>query len=537
MLLTRGLGLGNARSLVRGALAGALGLLVTSCESGPNTGGPLSAAGGQWELGGMAPGTAGRVAAQPAVPSAGRGPVAAGGGGAGSLDPTEAEPDGPADSGTLGAAGSGTLGAAGSDGAPEPKHSQYPGQGFIVHEWGTDTIVVGSDGSLQRGLHHEEEDLPSFVYDRIKAGTLIGSNPSPSVTIKMETPVTYFYSPTPVLVNAHVAFPKGVLTQWYPGVTSFLPALAAAGSVSYGVTPAALMDPALDPSFPFVGEMCRANHGTVSGGLLDWGNFSVQARGVKPEKPLADAPLEQFGWSYARAVDANLLEMPSGESERFLFYRGLGEFDLPVKAQAGDAAMVKLTNGYTEPVGSVFLLNVDQEHGAFAEHSEGIASRGILDAAVPGLNGAPNIDEYAAQLSDAVTDALSATGLYHDEAIAMVNTWRRQWFRTPGVRALYLVPQSWTDQSIPLTISPKPDATVRVMLIRVELITPEQEAADVSALATFDSDAPRGKAYFTALGRFAEPRLRRALQLSTSVSGEQYLSQIASANSRVVSGE
>ena len=42
----------------------------------------------------------------------------------------------------------------------------YPGTGFRVHEWGTNTIVVGSDGSMQRGLHHEEEDLPSFVYDR-----------------------------------------------------------------------------------------------------------------------------------------------------------------------------------------------------------------------------------------------------------------------------------------------------------------------------------------------------------------------------------
>src|SRR4051812_19303097 len=38
---------------------------------------------------------------------------------------------------------------------------QYPGTGFRVHEWGTNTIVVGSDGSMQRGLQHEEEDLPS----------------------------------------------------------------------------------------------------------------------------------------------------------------------------------------------------------------------------------------------------------------------------------------------------------------------------------------------------------------------------------------
>src|SRR4051812_14978023 len=59
------------------------------------------------------------------------------------------------------------------DPTPDPgaRPAQYPGHGFIVHEWGTDTVVVGSDGSLQRGLHHEEEDLPGFVYDRIKGGS------------------------------------------------------------------------------------------------------------------------------------------------------------------------------------------------------------------------------------------------------------------------------------------------------------------------------------------------------------------------------
>ena len=33
--------------------------------------------------------------------------------------------------------------------------------GFVVHEWGTLTSVIGSDGSLLPGLHHEEEDLRS----------------------------------------------------------------------------------------------------------------------------------------------------------------------------------------------------------------------------------------------------------------------------------------------------------------------------------------------------------------------------------------
>src|SRR4051812_35901096 len=50
---------------------------------------------------------------------------------------------------------------------------KYAGSGFVVHEWGTNPTVVGSDGSLQRGLHHEGDDLPPFVYDRLKAAKVL----------------------------------------------------------------------------------------------------------------------------------------------------------------------------------------------------------------------------------------------------------------------------------------------------------------------------------------------------------------------------
>src|SRR6478736_4138526 len=308
MLLTRGCVWGGLGSLH--ALVGACGLLVTSCSTAPSIGG-LAAAGGQPEVRGTGPAEAGHEESRSAA-SGGRSAVGRGGSGSGGR--AGVETDLPAAGSGVGGSG-GAVMASGGNGSAGPK--RYPGQGFIVHEWGTDTIVVGSDGSLQRGLHHEEEDLPAFVYDRMKAGTLIGSTPSPSVTIKMETPVTYFYSPTPLTVSARVEFPKGVLTQWYPNVTSFQPPLAAAGSVGSNM-PAALSDPALDPSFPFLSESCRVKHGSVSGGRLDWGSFSVQARDAAPKEPAPDAPLEQFAWSYARVVDANWLQMASGESERFL---------------------------------------------------------------------------------------------------------------------------------------------------------------------------------------------------------------------------
>jgi hypothetical protein len=69
------------------------------------------------------------------------------------------------------------------------------------------------------------------------------------------------------------------------------------------------------------------------------------------------------------------------------------------------------------------------------------------------------------------------------------------------------------------------------------VITPEQELGDVEALEIFDTDSAQAKGHFTALGRFAEPRLRRALSLSPNVAGEAYLSEIRTANTAVATGE
>lgn len=414
--------------------------------------------------------------------------------------------------------------------------SAYPGKGFVVHEWGTDTIVVGADGSMQQGLHHEEEDLPEFVYDRIKAGTALGATASPSVTIKMETPVTYFYSDTPLTVRASVSFPQGVLTQWYPGVSTFLPPIAAPGSAGQQL-PLGYADPVLDPGFPFVGQQCRDKYSSVAGGLLDWGDVAVLARGSDVSGQLPAAPLDRFSWDYARDVASNPIALPSGETERFLFYRGLGNFDLPVTVTAAEHGQLTLENHFSEAMGAVFTMNVGAERGAFNEQPRGVAAGSRLSTEAPTLEGAPTLDEFDSQLGQAVTRALDATGLYHDEALAMVNTWKRQWFRTPGVRLLYVIPQRWTDSSIPLTIEPRPDTVLRVMLIRVEVITPEQEAADVAAVAKLDVSLAEGKAYFAALGRFQEPRLRRALALKYSKNGVVYLDEIRTANTTHASGE
>ena len=390
---------------------------------------------------------------------------------------------------------------------PRGSGPQYPGTGFRVHEWGTNTIVVGSDGSMQRGLQHEEEDLPSFVYDRRREDL------QAEFDVKMETPVTYFYSDRPLTVNVGVNFPKGIFSQWYPAVQSFQPA-----------TYMGRGDPILDTAYPFSSPTCREQLSRVANGNLAWGSVDILPRGGSAPN-LTEASLDRYTWSHARAVDANAVRVHTSQGtqdERFLFYRGLGNFplDVTIAAQQGaagrDGGLLNTNRDPARPVGAVFALRVEKDTAAFVVPPAGVAPRGALLQTAPVAN--RPLDAYANDLAKAMVAELDKAGLYHDESVAMVKTWARQWFRTPGVRVLYLAPQAWTDAQIPLTIAPKPAELVRVMVIRVEAITPALEEADLAAVQQLGGAATQtaGGAHFTNLGRFAEPRLRRALALTTA---------------------
>ncbi len=184
-----------------------------------------------------------------------------------------------------------------------------------------------------------------------------------------------------------------------------------------------------------------------------------------------------------------------------------------MKVTAAAQGSVQLANTYAEDIGHVIVINVEDGVGAFEVQRDGVPAGKTLPMKVPTAYQL-GIDDFAEALAKEVTSALDATGLYHDEAVAMVSTWKRQWFKTPGIRVLYLMPQSWTDASIPLNVLPAPEKTVRVMMIRTEVITGEMESSDTSYAKMLGDANPAtqagGKMHFELLGRFAEPRLRRA---------------------------
>jgi hypothetical protein len=117
----------------------------------------------------------------------------------------------------------------------------------------------------------------------------------------------------------------------------------------------------------------------------------------------------------------------------------------------------------------------------------------------------------------------------------MVNTWNDSWFAEEGDRVLYILPRTWTDETLPLTLNPKPTNLVRVMVGRAEILTPKTEKVLSDALVkAAQGGADERKAAvreLKSLGRFAEPALRLAklenVSTNAFILSHQLLSEIA----------
>jgi hypothetical protein len=97
----------------------------------------------------------------------------------------------------------------------------------------------------------------------------------------------------------------------------------------------------------------------------------------------------------------------------------------------------------------------------------------------------PQLEGSLASLFGDLEGVLVSQGLYADEAHAMRETWKVSWFEE-GSRILYIVPRSFVDSVLPLTISPAPAQTTRVFVGRLELISAATRQAVESAFASGD---------------------------------------------------
>lgn len=322
-------------------------------------------------------------------------------------------------------------------------------QKLVVHEWGTFTTMQGSDGGPLSGLYLEEEELPVFVHSHG------GFSPQPAtysgkgyyrelrtVRVKMETPVLYFYAPEETAVNVRVNFPAGSISQWYPH--------RSAGEMSPDI------GSTLDFTKPF-------------NGWIQW-NATV----LPPDSKAVPTPKDSLvthTWRAPRATDANMVRGSTGEQEGFLFYRGIGNFPVPLSARFDANGDLELGNNGGDPI--PFVLVYDKPKSGPAR----IVWSGDLAAAEHHVVAMATIGEPSGEPDfTAFEDALVNAGLYRKEAAAMLNTWRTSYFDRSGLRIFWIVPRAFTDATLPLSMTPAPDSLERVLVGRSEVMTPTFEA-------------------------------------------------------------
>lgn len=360
---------------------------------------------------------------------------------------------------------------------------------YAAHEWGTFTSVQGADGVQMDWNPLSVSELPPFVYERnrVLAGKpVFAAKTGLTTRQRMETPVIYFYSDKARTVDVSVGFPQGQVTEWYPQEN--------AADLGMWTSSRAAKTPA-----------------------LHWSKVEILPKADAAENKLPTGPAGSHYYA-ARETDAALLRVvgeKKTEVEKFLFYRGVGSFTAPLTVQldSADPARVSLKNTGAEVLRDLFVCHAQ----------DGQVSWEKVDSLAPGaqvtvLTNADGAKKRSREmLAAALRESLAAAGLFPKEAAAMVKTWETSWLGETGLRVLYTLPRAWTDRTLPLTITPAPAKTERVMVGRAEVITPAMEQAMLDATQRYLAGTAETRPQIVAstralgLGRFAEPTLRRVM--------------------------
>ena len=340
---------------------------------------------------------------------------------------------------------------------------------LAAHEWGTFTSIAGNDGqAVEWSPLAGSTELPAFVEHFRDPGYKLGLRG----TVRMETPVLYFYDSREETVSVSVVFPKGVITEWYPHASH------------------------VEPAGNLHGENLRK---AGASGAINWDSVTLAPTG-RPNLPTGDENNHYYAARMTSSTPVRVKTVAGEQQEKFLFYRGVSTFSVPLSATLDGEGRLRIKNHGEQEIPTTILF---ERRGEKAGYRIGgaVQKDAVLDP--PELTG--TIDNLSRELEG----ILVAQGLYQDEAHAIVETWRSSWFEE-GSRLLYIVPAAFVNEVLSLSINPAPARTVRVFVGRLELVTPATQKAVETAFAANDT------ATLKTYGRFLEPILATMIKKETN---------------------
>jgi hypothetical protein len=329
---------------------------------------------------------------------------------------------------------------------------------FKAHEWGTFTTLQNSDGYRLKGLYKDEEKLPDFVKN-ISYKAEVKGYPAETallgVTVKMETPVIYFYSNKQTEVSVAVKFNGGSISQWFPERS---------------------------------GGESKEFQMSVDFSIRKTGSIKWNTTVLAPEAAQTNILPEVTGfpqWVAPRKTASNLVKGADNIPEKFLFYRGIGNFEIPVKVEFNTFGNLVITNSYAEEL--PFVLVYDKKAGQPANIWWSGAIKGRYIKVVQKLT-TPTDPAALQQELTKFENGLVKAGLYRDEAKAMLDTWKQSYFEHNGLRVFWIASRAFTDEVLPIDLQPSPQELERVIVGRSEILTPEFEAELKNNLASYSGD-------------------------------------------------
>ena len=380
--------------------------------------------------------------------------------------------------------------------------SRSPAANYTAHEWGTFTSVQGANCNLLSWRPLQSSELPKFVYSS-KLGDSGFPLKTGLITLqRLETPVIYFYSSEPLKVDVDVSFPRGVFTEWYPNVTQL-------GVASIGTN-----------------TVISLNSRAIWQGLDIFPDLKETALLGTNQLPQDSAGSHYFAArrTGANFVRANITTNNTTELEKFIFYRGAGNFKTPLRVTVDTNNMVTVENTGAQPLPCLFFLHLHNGKADYESIAQLAPGASWSWQPLNDTDSAPWIQfgqpAFKNTIGFQMQSALTNAGLYPDEAEAMVNTWKDSWFTDDGVRVLYILPRPWTDEILPLKLTPQPAELTRVMVGRAEVIMPQVENNLFQLLSTAqtgDTNAQsRAIGELKHLGRFSDPALQLAMSHTTN---------------------
>jgi hypothetical protein len=351
---------------------------------------------------------------------------------------------------------------------------------LTAHEWGTFTSIAGRSGeAVEWSTLNGSADLPRFV-DHINSAQFKAGLRG---TVRMETPVLYFYSPHETSVSVKATFSKGLLTEWYPRASH--------------------VEPNPKNVLAVKGLYRRRGSGSIA-----WDSVTVSPN-LAATFPRGSLPGDGEDNQYyaARETSAAPLVVKTSagdQQEKFLFYRGVSSCSIPISATVTSQGQLQIRNLAQQEIPNVILFERRGDKLGYRVGG-GLQSEMTLDP--------PELTATFDSLSRDLQDTLTRQGLYPDEARAMIETWRQSWFEE-GSRLFYIVPGDFLNAILPLTINPVPAQTVRVFVGRLELVTPATTQAIGKILATHDL------AGLQKYNRFLEPILEEMKAANPAQAGQ-----------------